>query len=87
MGKGEFEEVSGGLRGLMKRFFWGRRTERLETTLERHRILLKLSRSLSEAGGLRHLLQLIADQTSSFLKAERAIVFLLDRKFDTNRIW
>lgn len=80
MVKGEFEEVSGGLRGLMKRFFLGRRTERLETTLERHRILLKLSRSLSEAGGLRHLLRLIADQTSSFLKAERAIVFFLDRK-------
>jgi putative nucleotidyltransferase with HDIG domain len=71
--------------GFLARLFSGGNTSYLRASLERHKILLRLSRSLSEARELRPLLRLIASETSEVLHAERATVFLFDRK--SRELW
>ena len=65
--------------GFLARLFPGGNTSYLQASLERHRILLTLSRSLSEARELKPLLRLIASETSEALHADRATVFLFDK--------
>jgi len=79
---GEYVEESAEGKDSIKRVSSESKMKQLEAALEQHKILLRLSRSHSEVKELAPLLRLIAAQTSSALNADRATVFLLDKKND-----